>query len=119
MSVLIIAEAGVNHNGDIKIAKELVDVAAETGCDAVKFQTFTAEALTTKGAEKAAYQRKKGDNSGGQLEMLKKLELTHEQHLTLIDHCKYRGIEFLSTAFDVASIDMLATMKLKRYLLAK
>ncbi len=105
---LIIAEAGVNHNGDIAIAKQLIDVAAEAGADFVKFQTFKAEKLISKAAKKAAYQIKNTHNSQeSQLEMVKKYELDEATHLLLMAHCKQKGIGFLSTAFDLESIDLL------------
>ncbi len=106
--VLIIAEAGVNHNGDIGLAKELIAAAAEAGADIVKFQTFKAEKLVTKTAEKAQYQK---DNCGAdetQFEMLKKLELNEDKHFELIECCKNNNIQFLSTAFDNSSLDFLA-----------
>jgi N,N'-diacetyllegionaminate synthase len=105
--VIIIAEAGVNHNGDINIAKLLVDVAANAGADYVKFQTFKAEKLVQKNAQKADYQVTNTGNNDSQFEMLKKLELTHENHHILIDYCKQKNIKFLSTAFDFESIDFL------------
>lgn len=110
---LIIAEAGVNHNGSIAIAKQLIDVAAEAGVDYVKFQTFKAENLVTKFAMKAEYQQRNisdGDNS--QFAMLKKLELSSEQHYELIEYSKRKGVKFLSTAFDLDSIDFLASLHL-------
>ena len=112
---LIIAEAGVNHNGDLQLAKKLVDAANNSGADVVKFQTFQANQLATKDAEQASYQQKALDNSEGQLEMLKRLELRPEQHAELIDYCQHQNIEFLSTAFDMSSIDLLASLKLKRW----
>ena len=105
---LIIAEAGVNHNGSIELAKKLIDVAAEAGVDYVKFQTFKAEKLVAKDAKKAAYQTKNmGGSDDSQFNMLKKLELDKEAHLILIDYCKSKNIKFLSTAFDHESIDLL------------
>jgi len=102
-SCIIIAEAGVNHNGDISMAKELIRTAAEAGADYVKFQTFTTEKLVTKTAKQAEYQKKnlrdeEGDDS--QYTMLKKLELSKENHYDLLKTCEYYGIKFLSTAFD-------------------
>lgn len=105
--VFVIAEAGVNHNGDITLAKQLVDVAVVAGADAVKFQTFKAEKLVCKNAEKADYQKETTNQAESQLEMLKKLELTEEMHNQLIDYCKEKGILFLSTPFDVDSVDYL------------
>ena len=105
--VFIIAEAGVNHNGDITLAKRLVDAAVSAGADAVKFQTFKAEKLVCKNAEKADYQKETTNQAESQLEMLKKLELTEEMHNQLIDYCKEKGILFLSTPFDIDSVDYL------------
>ena len=112
--VLIIAEAGVNHNGSIEIAKQLVDKAVEAGVDIIKFQTFNAEKLVSKSAKQAEYQKKnigsKVDDS--QLNMLKKLELTEKDHQILIDYCNQKGIQFFSTAFDMESIDYLHSLNL-------
>lgn len=109
--VLIIAEAGVNHNGDINLAKKLIDVAADAGVDYVKFQTFKAEKLVSKSAKKAEYQEKNmGDGDDSQFTMLKKLELDEDAHHLLIDYCKTKGVRFLSTAFDLDSIDLLTTL---------
>ena len=105
--VFIIAEAGVNHNGDLELAKKLVDAAVEAGADAVKFQTFKAEKLVCKNAEKADYQKETTDTSESQFEMLKKLELTEQMHTQLLSYCKEKGILFLSTPFDVESVDYL------------
>lgn len=111
--IRIIAEAGVNHNGSLEMAKQLVDAAAEAGADFVKFQTFRAENLVTKDAAKAEYQQKNiGDSDNSQLKMLKALELSRENHLELIEYCKERGIRFLSTAFDLESIDFLHSLGL-------
>lgn len=107
MKVFIIAEAGVNHNGDLGLAKKLIDVAAEAGADAVKFQTFKAENLVTKSARKAKYQTKRTDSSESQYEMIKKLELDVEVHKDLMVYCKEKGIMFLSTPFDHESIELL------------
>ena len=99
---IIIAEAGVNHNGDLNMAKELIKVAAEAGADYVKFQTFSADKLVTKTAKQAAYQKKNlqsGENDS-QYSMLKKLELSRADHDELLKTCEYYGIKFLSTAFD-------------------
>lgn len=102
----IIAEAGVNHNGDINIAKKLVDKAKEAGVDAIKFQTFRAENLVTKEAPKAEYQ-KETTGDGSQFEMLKKLELSLEDHIILKKYCEEKGIMFISTPFDYESVDLL------------
>jgi len=107
MKVFIIAEAGVNHNGDIESAKKLVDVAVWSGVDAVKFQTFKADRLASKQAPKAAYQNETTDEKETQHEMLKKLELTYDMHIELIKYCKEKNIMFLSTPFDIDSVKML------------
>lgn len=104
----IIAEAGVNHNGSLAIAKKLVEVAAEAGADAVKFQTFKADKLVSRMAPKAEYQTRTTDAYESQHEMIRKLELDELAHETLIDHCKVCGIEFLSTPFDLESLDLLS-----------
>lgn len=104
---IIIAEAGVNHNGDIKLAKNLIDVAAQAGVDYVKFQTFKAVKLVTKSAKRADYQVANTKNKDSQLEMLKKLELSHEDHYLLIEYCRFKKVKFLSTGFDLESIDFL------------
>jgi N,N'-diacetyllegionaminate synthase len=113
--ILVIAEAGVNHNGDLHLAKKLVDAAAQAGADVVKFQTFQANQLVTEGTEQAAYQQQALGQSQGQLAMLQVLELKSQEHQLLIDYCKQRGIEFLSTPFDPPSIELLASLKLKRW----
>lgn len=112
--VFIIAEAGVNHNGNIKIAKKLIDAAVEAGADAVKFQTFKAENLVTKDAPKADYQ-KETTGAGKQYEMLKKLELSFEEHVILKDYCDKKGIMFLSTPFDFESVDLLDKIGVSLY----
>jgi N,N'-diacetyllegionaminate synthase len=104
---LIIAEAGVNHNGDINLAKRMIDAAAEAGVDYVKFQTFKAENLVQRKAKKASYQIDNTDNTGSQFSMLKKLELSYENHNILIEYCKLKNVKFLSTAFDFESMDFL------------
>jgi len=106
--VLIIAEAGVNHNGSVDTARQLIDVAADAGADIVKFQTFKAQKVVCRYAQKADYQIKITEKNESQLDMLKKLELNEKAHHILIDHCRIRGIEFLSTPFDLESIDLLA-----------
>lgn len=105
--VYIIAEAGVNHNGSLEQAIRLVDVAAEAGADAVKFQTFKADKLVSCSAPKAEYQVKNTGASESQHEMIRKLELDEAAHVALDLHCKAKGIEFLSTPFDLDSLDML------------
>ena len=107
---LIIAEAGVNHNGDIGLAKQLIDVAAEAGADLVKFQTFNANRLVTHAAKKADYQTKNTDGNESQHEMLRRLELTPEMHNELITHCVGRNIGFFSTGFDIESVDLLVSL---------
>lgn len=106
--IFVIAEAGVNHNGNLEIAKKMIDVAARAGADAVKFQTFKADTLVRKDAVKAAYQQENAtDKQESQYEMLKKLELTKQMHQELIQACADKGILFLSTPFDIYSIQML------------
>lgn len=105
--VFIIAEAGVNHNGDVEIAKKLVDAAIEAGADAVKFQTFRAENLVCKDAEKAKYQMETTEKTESQFDMLKRLELTPDMHQQLISYCKSKQIMFLSTPFDIESLNYL------------
>lgn len=106
--VLIIAEAGVNHNGDINLAKKLIDAAADAGADIVKFQTFKTEKLVSEQAKKAHYQLENTkEKNESQFQMLKKLELSKQDHETLINHCKLKNIEFLSTGFDEESVDEL------------
>lgn len=110
---IIIAEAGVNHNGDMALAKRLVDAAAEAGADYVKFQTFRTENLVSKNTALAEYQKKNiGKDNGDQFDMLKTLELTEADHLELIDYCHKRGIKFLSTAFDMESLIFLHSLRL-------
>lgn len=104
---LIIAEAGVNHNGDIGLAKQLIDAAAAAGADLVKFQTFNASRQVTRLAKKADYQTQTTDRSESQHAMLQRLELTEAMHHELIAHCATRGIGFFSTGFDIESIDLL------------
>lgn len=111
----IIAEAGVNHNGSLDMAMKLIDVAVDSGADAVKFQTFKAERSVSHSAPKAEYQTKTTDATESQFEMIKNLELDEADHGVLIQHCLKRGIEFLSTPFDFESVDLLAnTFKLSR-----
>jgi len=108
--VTVIAEAGVNHNGDLNVAKKMIEVAAEAGADYVKFQTFTAEELVTPDAFLASYQKNNSGRGGGQYEMLKRLELKRDDHLTLIRHAEICNIKFLSTAFDLPAIDFLSKL---------
>jgi len=112
--VYIIAEAGVNHNGNRDLAFALVDAAADAGADAVKFQTFDAKKLASASAPKADYQKKTTDAAESQLEMLMKLELPREWHVELRDHAHRRGIEFLSTAFDEDSLRFLVDLGIPR-----
>ena len=112
--VFVIAEVGVNHNGSAEMALELVDAAAAAGADAVKFQSFHAHLLAAADAPQAAYQKVAGETSGGQLEMLRALELSADTHRRLAAHCRERGIEFLSSPFDTESIELLATLGLQR-----
>lgn len=107
---LIIAEAGVNHNGNLDLAKQLIQSAAKAGADLVKFQTFTADRQVTKTASKATYQFQTTDKKQSQHEMLRQLELTREMHKELIQHCSEHGIGFLSTGFDIESIDLLVDL---------
>lgn len=111
--VVVIAEAGVNHNGDINIAKKLIDVAAEAGADYVKFQTFKADKIVTKDASRAEYQNKNTLDSDSQYVMLKKLELTSKDHEVLKFYCKKKKIKFLSTAFDLDSLHYLSELNIK------
>ena len=113
MSVFIIAEAGVNHNGSIDLAKKLIDVASDAGADAVKFQTFKAEKLVSKNAQKAEYQKKTTDKKESQFDMIKKLELDNETHKNLISYCHGRNIIFLSSPFDIDSIETLNDLGLE------
>lgn len=111
----IIAEAGVNHNGSLKLALQLIDAAAESGADAVKFQTFKADALVTKTTAKAGYQISNTGNEESQHTMLSRLELTASDHHQLITHCNKRGITFLSTGFDSESLKLLKSIDLPCY----
>ncbi len=113
MSVFVIAEAGVNHNGDGDRALAMIDVAADAGADAIKFQTFSADKLASPQAEKADYQKREtGD--GGQHAMLKALEMSDALHIRLVERCDLAGIEFMSTPFDDEAADMLVTLGMRR-----
>ncbi len=112
---LIIAEAGVNHNGSIDTAKKMINAAAEAGADLVKFQTFKTEDLVTQSAKKAQYQKESTDIEESQFNMLKKLELDRAAHEELIQYCEQKGTSFLSTAFDHDSIDLLAELNIPIY----
>ena len=109
---LIIAEAGVNHNGSVEIAKRMIDAATNAGADAVKFQTFKAEKVVSKFASKAEYQKETTQRDESQLEMIKKLELGPNAHKELIDYCRKNGVLFLSSPFDLESIELLDTLGL-------
>lgn len=111
--VIIIAEAGVNHNGSLELAKQLIDKAVEAGVDIIKFQTFKSEKLVSKAAKQAEYQQRNiGKEDEGQLAMLKKLELSQADHEELIAYCNKKGIRFFSTAFDMDSIDYLHSLEM-------
>jgi len=114
-NVLIIAEAGVNHNGSIDIAKKMIDIAVNAGVDLVKFQTFKVEMLVTKTAEKAYYQKNHTQKNETQFEMIKKLELDRADHIELLNYCKQKNIQFLSSPFDHESIDLLAELNIPFY----
>lgn len=114
-SCFIIAEAGVNHNGEMPIAKKLIDAAAEAGADAVKFQTFIAEELATQGVDKAQYQKSGLASGKSQLEMLKSLEFGKDEFEELCAYCNKKGIVFLSTPFDFKSADMLEGLNIPAY----
>lgn len=106
----IIAEAGVNHNGSLDMALQLVDVAVTAGADAVKFQTFKAEKIIAVSAPKAGYQKETTGADESQLEMVKKLELDETAHMRLHKHCRHKGLQFLSAPFDLESIDLLSRL---------
>jgi N,N'-diacetyllegionaminate synthase len=112
-STFIIAEAGVNHNGSLEMAFQLIDVAVAAGADAVKFQTFKAEKVIAVHAPKAGYQKETTGSDESQLEMVKKLELDETAHIQLYQHCQHKGIQFLSTPFDLESIDLLTRLGLE------
>jgi len=111
----IIAEAGVNHNGSLEIAKKLVEVASESGADAVKFQTFKAENIVTKDADKADYQKKTTNAGESQLEMLRRLELDEEAHRTLFQYCSKQKIQFMSSPFDLEGVDLLNSLGVESF----
>jgi len=112
-SALIIAEAGVNHNGDLDTARRMIEVAADAGADVVKFQTFKAEKVIVRNAPKADYQKETTGSDESQLEMVRRLELNEDAHYRLFNHCQKRGIVFLSTPFDLESIDLLNRLGLR------
>lgn len=113
--VFIIAEAGVNHNGSLQRARQMVRTAAKAGADAVKFQTFKTENMVTRNAAKADYQKTSSAKDESQFDMLKKLELSHDAHLDLMNMCKLNGIEFLSSPFDLETINLLKKLGIKRW----
>jgi N,N'-diacetyllegionaminate synthase len=115
LKTLIIAEAGVNHNGDMNLARKLIDASAQAGADWVKFQTFTADKLVTPNAKKAEYQAQVTGVDETQHAMIRKLELTRDMHRELIEHCKLRKIQFFSTGFDPESIDLLVELGLNSF----
>jgi len=112
---LIIAEAGVNHNGDMELAKRLINVAGDAGADLVKFQTFSAERLATQSAPKADYQNQTTDQAESQFAMLKQLELSTQMHEVLIAYCRQQNIGFFSTGFDIQNLDYLAWLGAERF----
>jgi N,N'-diacetyllegionaminate synthase len=113
--IFVIAEAGVNHNGSVDLARQLVEAARDAGADAVKFQTFRAEDLVVRGAQKAPYQRVTTDARESQFDMLKRLELDAPAHAELMAHCRRTGIVFLSSPFDERSADMLERLGVERF----
>ncbi len=115
MNTFIIAEAGVNHNGSLDLAKLMVDKAKECGVDCIKFQTFVAKNIASKSANKAAYQVNQADSNESQLEMLSKLELSFAEFIELKEYCNIKGVEFLSTAFDFDSIDFLNNLGMRQW----
>lgn len=115
MRVFIIAEAGVNHNGSLEIAKKMVDSAKDIGADCIKFQTFVSKNIVSKNAEKAAYQKVQTEVSESQFDMLKRLELSFSEFVELKEYCLRNEIEFLSTAFDIESIHFLDTLGMQRW----
>lgn len=112
MSVFVIAEAGVNHNGSLELAKELVDAAKDAGADCVKFQTFVSKNIVSKNAVKAEYQKQQTEPEESQQDMLKKLELSFDEFVELNEYCKSKDIEFMSTAFDFDSIEVLDSLEM-------
>jgi len=112
--ILVIAEVGVNHNGDLDVARRLIDVAKAAGADIVKFQTFVAHDLATQSATQAAYQTRNSGREQSQVEMLQALEMSREMHAALTDYCRTCDIEFLSTAFDTKSLSYLVNLGIKR-----
>ena len=115
MKTFIIAEAGVNHNGSVTIAKKLIDAAIKTGADAIKFQSFIADKIVRRDAPKAEYQKRWTGQEESQYGMLKRLELSRDAHKTLIEYCKSKKIEFLSSPFDLDSIELLHKLGIRRF----
>lgn len=115
MKTIIIAEAGVNHNGNLALAKKLIDVASEAAVDYVKFQTFKADKLVSSQAKKASYQLENTKSDDSQLKMLKELELSLSDHLELIAYCKFKNIQFFSTAFELESLQFLSELGLELF----
>lgn len=118
MTIQIIAEIGVNHNGSIALAKKMIDAAIESGATAVKFQTFKAELLADKNTPKVLYQKETTDLKESHYEMLKKLELNKDQHIELFDYCKAKNIEFISTPYDILSAKFLNELGVKQFKIA-
>ena len=113
--VYIIAEAGVNHNGKLDLALQLVDIAKKSGADAIKFQTFKANKLASKEADKAKYQKETTDSNESQVDMLKRLELSYDEFKKVKDYCIEKKIEFISTPFDLESADFLNELNVSTY----
>ena len=111
-NVFIIAEAGVNHNGSLELAKKLIDIGVDAGVDAIKFQTFTAETLASKSAPKAGYQLQTTKETESQYDMLKRLELNKADHVELISYCQSKHVKFMSSPFDIDSVALLAKLGL-------
>ena len=118
MKTYIIAEAGVNHNGDINIAHKLIEEAKRAGADCVKFQTFKAENLVTANAPKAEYQLKVTDSNESQFDMLKSLELKYDDYVKLIEHCKRIDIDFMSTPYSFEDVDFLMKLNVDSFKIA-
>ena len=113
--VTIIAEVGVNHNGSVAMAEEMIAVAASAGADVVKFQTFKPELVISRHAQKAEYQKSSTETAESQLEMVRKYELDDDAHRRLVEKCKKEGVEFLSTPFDIPSLELLLSLGVSRF----